>query len=306
MSHATIDAVPELIPAGTARGGRPRPGPWTRFMMRFGKALLRLLVVLIGVFWLLPTFGLAVASLRSSADNSATGWWTVFTAPAQLTLDNYAQVLQNERIVESLWNTVLITVPSTLLVVLLGALGAYALAWMDFPGRDWLFALVVALIVVPIQVAIVPDARIFRALGIYGEISAVVAFHVAFGLPFAIFLLRNFFLNIPRDLLEAARIDGAREMLIFARVVLPIGWPAIASLAIFQFLWVWNDLLVALVFATSDNAPITYALREQMRSFSSNLDTIGPGAFLSMLVPLVVFFAFQRYFVQGVLAGSGK
>ncbi|MCX4472954.1 L-arabinose transport system permease protein AraQ [Micromonospora sp. MW-13] len=307
MSHAIIDdGVPELVPAGTARGGPPRPGPWTRFMLRFGKALLRLLVLLVGVFWLVPTFGLAVASLRSSADNSATGWWTVFTTPAQLTLDNYVQVLQNERIVESLWNTVLITVPSTLLVVLLGALGAYALAWMDFPGRDWLFVLVVSLIVVPVQVAIVPDARIFRTIGIYGEISAVVAFHVAFGLPFAIFLLRNFFLNIPRDLLEAARLDGARELVVFARVVLPVGWPAIASLAIFQFLWVWNDLLVALVFATSDNAPITYALREQMRSFSSNLDTIGPGAFLSMLVPLAVFFAFQRYFVQGVLAGSVK
>jgi alpha-glucoside transport system permease protein len=164
---------------------------------------------------------------------------------------------------------------------------------------------VVALIVVPIQVAIIPAATIFRHLGIYGEIPAVVTFHVAFGLPFAIFLLRNFFIGIPRDLIEAARIDGAREFAVFRQLVLPIGWPAIASLAIFQFLWVWNDLLVALVFGF-DNPPITYALKEQMRAFSSNIDVIGAGSFLSMLVPLFIFFGFQRYFIQGVLAGSTK
>ena len=301
-----VTRVPELEPAGTAVSGAPRRGPLARLVSRFGGAAVRLLVVAVALFWLFPTIGLAVASLRSTADNSATGWWRVFTAPSQLTLDNYNQLLHNSRIVSSLWNTVLITVPSTLLVVLLGALGAYALAWIDFPGRDWIFVLVVALIVVPVQVAIIPDATIFRELGIYGQIPAVIAFHVAFGLPFAIFLLRNFFIGIPRDLLEAARMDGATELGTFRRVVLPIGWPAIASLAIFQFLWVWNDLLVALVFATSDNAPITYALKEQMRAFSSNINIIGPGSFLSMLVPLIVFFAFQRYFVQGILAGSVK
>jgi alpha-glucoside transport system permease protein len=302
----SVTRVPELEPAGTAVSGAPRRGPLARLVSRFGGAAVRLLVVAVALFWVFPTLGLAVASLRSTADNSATGWWRVFTAPSQLTLDNYNQLLHNSRIVSSLWNTVLITVPSTLLVVLLGALGAYALAWIDFPGRDWVFVLVVALIVVPVQVAIIPDATIFRELGIYGQIPAVIAFHVAFGLPFAIFLLRNFFIGIPRDLLEAARMDGATELGTFRRVVLPIGWPAIASLAIFQFLWVWNDLLVALVFATSDNAPITYALKEQMRAFSSNINIIGPGSFLSMLVPLIVFFAFQRYFVQGILAGSVK
>jgi alpha-glucoside transport system permease protein len=190
--------------------------------------------------------------------------------------------------------------------VTFGALFAYALAWLDFPGRDHVFVGVVTLIVVPVQVAIIPDAKIFGWLGIYGHIPAVVAFHVAFGLPFAIFLLRNFFLGIPRDLLEAARIDGATEVAIFRRVVLPLSWPAIASLSIFQFLFVWNDLLVALVFAGPESKPVTYALREQMRAFSANVDVIGPGAFISMLVPLLVFFAFQRYFVQGVLAGSVK
>ncbi|MGH3746875.1 MAG: carbohydrate ABC transporter permease, partial [Micromonosporaceae bacterium] len=143
------------------------------------------------------------------------------------------------------------------------------------------------------------------ALGIFGTVSAAVLFHVAFGLPFAIFLLRNFFIGIPRDLLEAARMDGGKEFTIFRKVVLPLGWPAIASLAIFQFLWVWNDLLVAMVFAT-DARPITVAMKEQTRAFGSNIDIIAPGVFLSMIVPLAVFFAFQRYFVQGVLAGSVK
>jgi alpha-glucoside transport system permease protein len=297
--------VPELEPAGTAIVEPTRPSWPARVVARCSGVAVRLLVLAIGVFWLFPTLGLAVASLRSSADNSASGWWDVVTAPSQLTLHNYAALLQNDRIVGSLWNTVLITVPSTLLVVVLGAFGAYALAWIEFPGRDVIFVVVVALIVVPVQVAIIPDAGIFKQLGIYGEIPAVVAFHVAFGLPFAIFLLRNFFISIPRDLLEAARVDGAREFAIFRQVVLPIAWPAIASLTIFQFLWVWNDLLVALVFGF-DNPPITYALKEQMRAFSSNIDVIGPGSFLSMLVPLIVFFAFQRYFLQSVLAGSVK
>ncbi|MEO3815874.1 carbohydrate ABC transporter permease [Plantactinospora sp. B24E8] len=306
MSISVPMRVPELEPAGTVVVGPPRRSLLSRVVGRTGGVLVQVAVVAIALFWLFPTVGLAVASLRDTADNSASGWWTVFTAPSQLTLDNYASLLQNETILRSLWNTVLITVPSTLLVVIIGAFGAYALAWLEFPGRDWVFVIVVALIVVPVQVAIIPDARLFGALGMYGTIPAVVAFHVAFGLPFAIFLLRNFFAAIPRDLLEAARMDGGSEFTIFRKVVLPIGWPAVASLGIFQFLWVWNDLLVALVFATSDNAPITYALREQMRAFSSNVDVIGPGAFVSMAVPLIVFFAFQRYFVQGVLAGSVK
>ncbi|GIG60087.1 sugar ABC transporter permease [Longispora fulva] len=269
---------------------------------RLGEVVL----VLIGLFWLTPTIGLAVASFRPASASNSSGWWTVFTAPGQLTADNYVRLFGNERIVSSLWNTVLITVPSTVLVVVLGSMAAYAFAWIEFPGRDWLFLVVVALIVVPVQVALIPDAEIFGELGLFGGIPGVVLFHVAFGLPFAIFLLRNFFAGIPKELLEAARIDGGGEAVIFRRVVMPLGWPAIASLAIFQFLWVWNDLLVALVFANPDSAPITYAIREQTRSFSSNIDVIAPGAFLSMVIPLGVFFAFQRYFVQGVMAGSVK
>ena len=263
-------------------------------------------ITLVALVWVVPTFGLLVESLRKQSDDSATGWWTAIVHPSQLTGTNYVHIFQNGDIMSSLWNTVLITVPAVLLVVVLGAMAAYALAWIDFRGRDALFITVVALIIVPVQVAIIPDARIYGHLGIYGSITGVVLFHVAFGLPFAVFLLRNFFAGIPRDLLEAARMDGGSEISIFTRIVLPIGWPAIASLAIYQFMWVWNDLLVALVFASPSNAPITYSLYSQMRTFSTNIDIIGPGAFVSMIVPLAVFFAFQRYFVQGVLAGSVK
>jgi len=167
-----------------------------------------------------------------------------------------------------------------------------------------MFLVVVALLVVPLQMALIPVFQLYRRIGIDG-VPAVVLFHVAFGLPFAIFLLRNFFAGLPRDLFEAARLDGASEWRIFVRIVLPLGAPAIAALAIFQFLWVWNDLLVALIFA-GDSAPITVAIARRLGQFGSNIGVIAPGAFISMAVPLAVFFAFQRYFEEGLLGGSVK
>jgi alpha-glucoside transport system permease protein len=284
----------------------PRRPVAARVIARLGGPVVRIALVVVAVFWLLPVLGLLVASLRPEEASARSGWWTVFTAPAQLTLANYAALLSDRVMLGSLWNTVLIAVPSTVLVVVLGALAAYALAWIEFPGRDWVMIGIVALLVVPIQVALIPVAALLGGLGLYGSIPGVVLFHVAFGLPFAVFLLRNFFAGIPRDLLEAARMDGGRELRIFWRLVLPIALPAVASLAIFQFLWVWNDLLVGLVFADESSAPITVALRSELRQFGSNVDVLASGAFLSMIVPLVVFFAFQRHFVQGVLAGSSK
>jgi alpha-glucoside transport system permease protein len=198
-----------------------------------------------------------------------------------------------------------ISLGATFLPIAVASLAAYAFAWLEFPGRDWLFVVVVALLVVPIQMALIPIFSLYNNLGLFDTIPGLVLFHTAFGLPFAIFLLRNFFIGIPRDLLEAARIDGASEFRIFFRVILPLGLPAIASLAIFQFLWVWNDLLVALTFARNTQ-PITVAIFSQMRQFSSNVELIAPAAFISLAIPLVVFFAFQRYFVQGLLAGSVK
>ncbi|GAA4920537.1 carbohydrate ABC transporter permease [Streptomonospora salina] len=293
-------------PPGPGGEGAPHRSPAARLVARAGSGLVQVLLILIALFWMVPTLGLLFSSLRSSADNAASGWWTVFTEPARITLRNYANLLDNPDFVASFANTVLITVPSTLIIVVVAALAAYAFAWLEFPGRDWLFLGVVGLLVVPIQVALVPISRLYGGTPLYGSIPAVVLFHVGFGLPFGIFLLRNFFASIPRDLLEAARMDGGTEPTVFRRVILPLGGPAIASLGIFQFLWVWNDLLVALVFAAETSRPMTVALQSEMRQFGANIDVIASGAFLSMIVPLLVFFAFQRYFVQGVMAGAVK
>ncbi|MFJ9180183.1 carbohydrate ABC transporter permease [Streptomyces sp. NPDC102360] len=263
-------------------------------------------LLLVGALWLVPTIGLLFSSLRSPEDMADSGWWTVFSKPAQLTFESYSSLLENSDITRSLVNTALITVPATLLVIVIGSLAGYAFAWMEFPGRDWWFLIVVGLLVVPVQVALVPIARLFGDIGIFGSILGVILFHVGFGLPFAVFLLRNFFAEIPRELLEAARLDGAGEVRVFVRVVMPLGAPAIASLGIFQFLWVWNDMLVALIFTDTDSQPITVALQTQVRQFGNNVDVLGPGAFISMVVPLAVFFAFQRQFVSGVMAGAVK
>ncbi|MDW8809159.1 carbohydrate ABC transporter permease [Streptomyces scabiei] len=268
--------------------------------------MLRVFLLLVALFWLVPTFGLLVSSFRDPTDISASGWWTVFSAPARLTTESYRSLLENDGITDALFNTVWITVPATLLVVLIGAMAGYAFAWLDFKGRDWWFMAVVGLLVVPVQVALIPLSGLFRDLGIFGDIIGVVLFHVGFGLPFAIFLLRNFFAEIPRELLEAARLDGAGEVRLFVTVVLPLAAPALASLGIFQFLWVWNDMLVALVFSSSDSQPLTVALQQQVRQFGSNIEVLAPGAFISMVIPLAVFFAFQRQFVSGVMAGAVK
>ncbi|WP_339129656.1 carbohydrate ABC transporter permease [Streptomyces sp. f51] len=296
---------PAKTPPATAVN-RARPSLGARISGALGGTAVRVFLVLVGLFWLVPTIGLLLSSLRSPEDMGGSGWWKVFTAPSQLTLDNYQRLLENSDITNSLLNTVLITVPATLLVVVIGSLAGYAFAWMEFPGRDWWFLGVVGLLVVPVQVALIPIAELFGKIGVFGSVTGVVLFHVGYGLPFAVFLLRNFFAEIPRELLEAARLDGAGELRLFARVVMPLGGPAIASLGIFQFLWVWNDMLVALVFSDSGSQPITVALQTQVRQFGNNIDVLAPGAFISMVVPLAVFFAFQRQFVSGVMAGAVK
>ena len=192
-----------------------------------------------------------------------------------------------------------------MLPIFVAALAAYAFAWIDFPGRDWWFIAVIGMLVVPIQMALIPMFSLYNDLGIFDTSLSLILFHTAFGLPFAIFLLRNFFIGIPKELLEAARLDGASEWRIFLRVVMPLGLPAIAALAVFQFIWTWNDLIVALTLAR-DTQPITVAIFSQLRQFGSNIDLIAPAAFVSMAIPLAMFFAFQRYFVQGLLAGAVK
>ncbi|MFG3309301.1 carbohydrate ABC transporter permease [Streptomyces wuyuanensis] len=304
MSATVTDPAAVEEPAAPAGTARAKPGG--RLGRWLGNGAVQALLVVVGLVWITPLAGLLLSSLRTPQDNASSGWWTTLTSPGQLSFDNYTELLGNAGITQAFWNTVLISVPATALVIVLAALAGYAFAWLEFPGRDWIFLLVVALLVVPVQVGLLPVAKLFGQLGLFGTIPGVVLFHVAYGLPFAIFLLRNYFADIPREMLEAARMDGGNEWRIFTRLVLPVGRPAIASLAIFQFLWVWNDMLVALLFADSSSQPLTVELQSQVRQFGSNIDVLAPGAFLSLIVPVVVFFAFQRHFVQGVMAGSVK
>jgi alpha-glucoside transport system permease protein len=290
----------------SARSTRTDPGPVRRAVEVVGNRVVTIILIVIAVFWMVPTVGLLIASLRPSEAHAESGWWTVFARPAELTLDNYAGLIEDPDMMGALTNTVLITIPATLLVVLVAAAAAYAFVFLDFAGRDALFLIVVGLLVVPIQLGLIPIAQLYSRTGMFGTIPGVVLFHVGYGLPFAVFLLRNFFLGIPKELLEAARVNGAKEWRVFRKVVLPLGTPALAALTIFQFLWVWNDLLIALVFAGPAAAPLTVAIQQNLRQFGANIDIIAPAAFVSMMVPLAIFLAFQRYFVQGMLAGSAK
>jgi len=276
-----------------------------RIVRLIGTTPVYIVVVVLGLLWLVPTLGLLLTSLIVPEQVGSAGWWEVLSKPSLATLENYGDILDNEAITSAIWTTLWISLGATVLPIVVAALAAYAFAWLEFPGRDWLFLIVVALLVVPIQMALIPIFSLYNDLGLFDTIIGLILFHTAFGLPFAIFLLRNFFIGIPKDLIEAARIDGASELRIFARLILPLGLPAIASLAIFQFLWVWNDLLVALTFG-QETQPITVAIFSQLRAFGANIELIAPAAFLSLAIPLIVFFAFQRYFVQGLLAGSVK
>ena len=276
-----------------------------RILRVVAKTPVHLVLIAVALIWLVPTFGLFLTSLLAPEDFNEEGWWQVFSEPAKLTLENYSNLFDNDAIMDSLWTTAIVAVGGTVLPIIVAALAGYALAWLDFPGRDWLFILVIALLVVPLQMALIPIFSLYNTFGIFDTTLSLILFHTAFGLPFAIFLLRNFFIGIPRDLMEAARIDGASEMRIFVRLILPLGLPAIASLGIFQFLWTWNDLLVALTFGR-ETQPITVAIFSQLRQFGANIELIAPATFVSLVIPLAVFFAFQRYFVQGLLAGSVK
>jgi alpha-glucoside transport system permease protein len=269
------------------------------------RAPVNIILAFIGLLWLVPTIGLFLTSLMKPEVIGTTGWWKVFSNPHLFAWTNYSNLWNNTTIPSTLRITAEIAIGGTILPILVAASAAYAFAWMEFPGRDWLFVLVIALLVVPLQMALIPIFTLYNHLGLFDTVFGLILFHTAFALPFAIFLLRNFFIGIPRDILESARIDGASEMRIFLRLILPLGLPAIASLAIFQFLWTWNDLLVALTLARSTQ-PTTVAIFSQLRQFGTNIDLIAPASFLSLIVPLAVFFAFQRYFVQGLLAGSVK
>lgn len=265
-------------------------------------------LVVVSLIWLLPSVALLVSSFRPGSETGTSGWWTALSLPFEFTMENYASVLDQQNIGQSFLNSLFIAIPATIIPVLVAAFAAYAFAWMDFPGRDTLFVIVVGLLVVPLQAALIPVLQLTTDLGLTGSFSAVWLAHTGFGLPFAIFLLRNFFGSLPRELFESAAIDGASQTVAFFRLALPLSVPAIASLVIFQFMFVWNDLLVALILVggTPDVAPMTVTIANLVNSLGQGWHLLTAAAFISMLLPLIVFFALQRYFVRGILGGSLK
>ena len=284
---------------------------------RPGQALVYVLVFL----WTIPTFGIFISSFRPEIDVKTSGWWNWFFDPG-VTLDNYRQVLSSGPGQDDLWkfflNSVQITVPSVILSVGLGLLAAYALSWMKFKGRDWVFVGIVGLLMVPLQMALIPLLQLFSGgahigsvtivpdLNLTGKVYGVWIAHTAFGLPLVVFILKTFVSGLPRDVIEAARVDGAGHATIFLRLVVPLSVPALASVAIFQFMWIWNDYLIALIFAGRDNAPIVRHLATLTGTRGQSYHLLTAAGMISMVVPVAVFFALQRYFVRGLLAGAVK
>ena len=265
------------------------------------------IAIIIAILWTIPTFGLFVTSFRPPGEIATSGWWTVLTNPG-FTFENYQNAWSGSGGLGSFFlNSFVIVLPAVIIPISLALLAAYAFAWIDFKGRDFLFVAVFAMQIVPIQVALIPLQTIFVNFNLQNSFWPVWISHTIFGLPLAIFLLHNFMKEVPASIIEAARVDGAGHVKIFFIVLLPLLIPAIAAFAIFQFLWVWNDLLVALVFAPSPNLkPITAAIAQLSGTQGNQWQLLSAGAFISMVVPLVVFVSLQRYFVRGLLAGGVK
>jgi len=272
--------------------------------------LVRLAVVLIVAVWTVPSLGLLTNSFRSSVDSSSTGWWTSLFDPVatEWTLDNYNRVLTSGGLFDALVNSLIVTIPSTVIPITLAAFAAFGFAWLKFRGRSLMFGVLVGLIVVPLQLALVPMLKIYQSTALTGSFLGIWLAHTGFGLPLAVFLLYNYISQLPKDIFESAYIDGASPFTAFIRLVLPLSVPALAAFAILQFLWVWNDFLVALVFlGTSSNvAVLTIELASIVGSRGEAFHLLTAAAFVSMVIPLIVFLALQRYFVRGLLAGSVK
>jgi len=274
------------------------------------KAPLRFTVIALCLVWSLPTLGILVSSFRDARAITSTGWWTALFAPFQedWTLINYEQVLGAQNMANAFINSLIVTIPATIIPITVAAFAAYAFAWMRFPFRGTLFMVVVALLVVPLQMALIPVQQLYSFLGINDTFIGVWLAHTAFGLPLAIFLLYNFISQLPGDLFETASIDGASHFQMFTKVVLPLSIPALAAFAIFQFLWVWNDLLVALTYlgALPDQSVMTLELTRLVGGRGQQWHLLTAGAFVTMLLPVMVFLLLQRYFVRGILSGSVK
>jgi alpha-glucoside transport system permease protein len=283
--------------------------PRERLMRIASSSTLLVIVFLIAFLWLLPTIGILVTSFRPAQNIQTSGWWTALLPPWNFTLANYQHVILAQGIGDAFKSSLIIAIPGTILPVLVAAFAAYAFAWMRFPGRDWIYLIIVALLVVPIQMTLIPILTLFTNVGLTGSYVGIWLAHTAYGLPFAVYLLRNFFAALPPDLIESARVDGASHFGIFTRILLPLSVPALASLVIFQFIWVWNDLLVALIYLGTDpsKAPLTVRVASLVNSYGTNqFEILTTAAFISIALPLVIFFSLQRYFVRGILAGSVK
>src|SRR4051812_21598016 len=277
-----------------------------RILRSLNRTPVHIFLGIVAVIWLAPTIGLLVTSFRPRTDIQSTGWWEVL-GTLRFTAENYQSVLAANGMVRAFLNSLFIAVPSTLLPLLVCSLAAYAFSWLRFPFRDSIFLVIVALMMVPVQVAFLPVQQLFAPFKLTQGFFGIWLAHTAFALPFGIFLLRNFFITLPRDLIEAARIDGSSTLGVFRTIVLPLSVPAIAAYGIFQFLWVWNDLLMALIFVNNGaNLPMTVKITTLLGTYGSEWNLLAAAAFLLMFVPLAVFFSLQRYFVQGLLAGSVK
>jgi alpha-glucoside transport system permease protein len=315
----------EMAPTGAALGMDPKkltepigrsvaaalgskPGKWA--------------VYAIALMWTVPTFGILVSSFRAEKAVKTTGWWTVVTKPS-LTLHNYSYVMNTKNggdgLYKFLMNSFKITVPAVIISVGIAAIAAYALSWMDFKGRDWCFVAITLLLIVPLQMSLIPLSRLVYKGAHIGTMTIFPAFdfiktsyaplwiaHTCFGLPFCVYLLRNFMSGLPKEVMESARVDGAGHLTIFRKLVLPLSVPALASLGIYQFVYIWNDYLVATVFASTDKAPIVQQLVQISGSRGQSWHLLTAAAFISMVFPLVVFFSLQKYFVRGLLAGAVK
>jgi alpha-glucoside transport system permease protein len=300
---ATLD-LPSAQDAAAAPRGTAREG----FVRTLRRLPLHILIIIICLLWMTPTVALLVSSFRPPAQVAFTGWWEALTPPFDFTLQNYERVLTTNNLGRSFVNSLFVTIPATVIPILIAAYAAYAFAWMEFPLRQWLFLGVVALLVIPLQMTLIPVLRLLTDLGLTGTFLGIWLAHTGYGLPLAIYLLRNFFSSLPKEMFESASLDGAGPATIFFRLVLPTSVPALASVAIFQFMWVWNDLLIALVYlgGSPDVAPLPVTVSNLVNSLGQDWQLLTAAAFVSMALPLLVFFALQRYFVTGILAGSVK
>ncbi len=300
-----------MTAATDTQASAPAPAPEGRGHREPSRIPIHLAVWLMVVLWSIPSVGLLINSFREARSIRASGWWTVFGDlfnSAAWTLENYATVL-DEGFGNAFANSLAVTIPSVVIPITVAAFAAYAFAWMQFPGRNILFVTIVGLMVVPLQMALIPIFRIYTSLEVNGSFPAVWLAHAGFGLPLAVYLLRNYMGGLPSSIIESAKIDGASHWGIFTRLIVPLSTPVLAAFAIFQFLWVWNDYLVALVFlgvANPDNAVLTVELANLAGRGEGALQLLPAAAFVTMVLPLTVFFALQRYFVRGMTAGSVK